>query len=60
MSSHAIINDDDNAYNAYLLRRQQEKKQKQEFLNLKSQVEELKSDMKDIKELLTILVKGNQ
>lgn len=60
MSSHAIVNNDDDAYNAYMLKRQQEKKQRQEFLNLKSEVAELKNDIKDIKELLTILVKANQ
>lgn len=58
MSSHAIINNDDAEYNAYLVRREQEKRQKQQFQGLKEEVEELKNDMKDIKELLTILIKA--
>lgn len=58
VSSHAIINNDDEAYRAYVTRRQQEKRQREELQNLKSEVEELKTDIKDIKDLLTILVKG--
>jgi hypothetical protein len=60
MSSNAIINDDDTAYRAYVSRRELEKRQREEFLNLKDDVQGLKDDIKDIKELLLILAKGKQ
>lgn len=59
VSSHAIINNDDEAYRAYVTRRHQEKRQREELSKVKSEVEELKSDIKEIKNLLTLLVKGN-
>lgn len=58
VSSHAIINNDDAAYSAYIAKRDLQKKKAEEFSQLKYEVEELKNDINIIKELLLSMVKG--
>lgn len=58
MSSKAIINTNDDDYEAY--RRSRENAKKQAML-IKSQMQEiecLKSDMQEIKQMLNLLIKG--
>jgi hypothetical protein len=53
MSSHAILSTNENEYQAYRRSRDAIKRQSQE-------IQELKSDMQDIKEMLQALLKGKE
>lgn len=53
MSSHAIVSTDDREYEAYRRSRDVVKRQSKE-------IQELKSDMQDIKEMLSALLKGKE
>jgi hypothetical protein len=54
----AIINSDTNEYQNYLNNYERLKKQQQEFENLKDTVNTLSSDIGDIKNLLTTLIRS--
>ena len=53
MSSHAIISTDDAAYNAYKSRREMEKKRQTVIDNQIREIESLKNDMLEIKNMLS-------
>lgn len=53
MSSHAILSTNDDEYNAYKRSRDAVKRQSKE-------IQELKSEMQDIKEMLKALLKGKE
>jgi heat shock protein HspQ len=60
VSSHAIINNDDAAYRAYVAKRDLQKKKAEELSQLKEEVQELKNDIGIIKELLLSMSKGKE
>lgn len=58
MSSHAIVSTDDNAFNAYQRKRLLEKKQKQLVEQQAQEIASLKSDMEEIKQMLSQVLRG--
>ena len=58
MSSHAIVSTDDNEYNAYQRKRLLEKKQKQLVEQQAQEIASLKSDMEEIKQMLSQVLRG--
>lgn len=54
-SNHALINTNTNAYKQYIMQRESQKK----VMNVESEVNSLKKDVSDIKEMLKILIKQN-
>lgn len=58
MTSHAIISTNDSDYNAYLKRRDLEKKNKKLMDDQAEQISELRSDMQEIKQMLVQIIKG--
>lgn len=56
MSSNAIISTDDAGYNAYKTRREIEKKRQEHMLKNSNEIEELKNEMLEIKQLLNMLI----
>ena len=57
-SSHAIINTDDNEYKAFKARREAELKKRRQFEDQSKEIEYIKSEMAEIKQMLAILIKG--
>lgn len=55
VSNHAVINTNVNAYKQYLHSRESQKK----VVSIESEVDSLKRDVQDIKEMLKILIKQN-
>ncbi len=55
-SSKAIVNTDTTGYQAYVSNRDKLLSEKQRIDNVETKVEEIKSDLSDIKNLLTQLV----
>ncbi len=53
--NHALINTNVNAYKQYRMNRESQKK----VVSIESEVESLKKDVGDIKEMLMILIKQN-
>lgn len=60
VSSHAILNNDDAAYAAYLAKKDSQKKKAEELSQLKEEVQDLKNDISIIKELLLSMLKGKE
>lgn len=60
VSSHAILNNDDAAYKAYIAKKELQKKKAEELSQLKEEVQELKNDISVIKELLLSMSKGKE
>lgn len=60
VSSHAILNNDDAAYKAYIAKKEMQKKKAEELSQLKEEVQELKNDISVIKELLLSMSKGKE
>jgi K+/H+ antiporter YhaU regulatory subunit KhtT len=58
MSSHAIIATSDNEYNEYRKRRDAQKRQLEMVNKQAEEIQSLKNDMQEIKQLLKQLVKG--
>lgn len=58
MSSHAILNTDDDAYEAYRRGRENLKKQSEIIQNQAKEITTLKNEMQEIKEMLSTLIKG--
>ena len=54
-----IINTNSSAYQQYINRRQQRKREKEKSLNVEEDLANLKSEMSEIKSLLKELVNGN-
>ena len=54
-SNHALINTNVNAYKHYVHQRESQKKVR----SLESEVDSLKEDISDIKQMLSILIKQN-
>jgi len=54
-TNHALINTNVNAYKQYIAQRDSQKK----VMSVESEVESLKKDVTDIKEMLMILIKQN-
>ena len=54
-----IINTNSSAYQQYINRRQQRKREKEKSLNVEVDLANLKSEMSEIKSLLKELVNGN-
>ena len=54
-----IINTNSSAYQQYINRRQQRKREKEKSLNIEEDLANLKSEMSEIKSLLKELVNGN-
>jgi hypothetical protein len=54
-SNHALINTNVNAYKQYIHQRDSQNK----VVSLESEVDSLKKDITDIKEMLSILIKQN-
>lgn len=54
-SNHALINTNVNAYKQYVQQRESQKK----VMDIESEVNSLKKDVTDIKEMLMILIKQN-
>ena len=52
-TNHALINTNVNAYKQYIAQRESQKK----VMSVESEVESLKKDVTDIKEMLMILIK---
>lgn len=53
--NHALINMNTNAYKQYRINRESQKK----VVTIESEVDSLKKDVQDIKEMLKILIKQN-
>lgn len=58
MSSHAIINTDDEAYEAYRRNRQNMKRQAEVIDQQSKEIKALKSDIQEIKDMLSTLIRG--
>lgn len=58
MSSHAIINNDDEAYEAYRRNRQNMKRQAEIMHQQSNEIKTLKNDIQEIKEMLSTLIRG--
>jgi hypothetical protein len=58
MSSHAIVNMDDDAYEAYRRGRDNLKRQSEIIRTQAKEINDLKNDMEQIKEMLSTLIKG--
>jgi hypothetical protein len=58
MSSHAIVSTDDNEFEAYQRRRLAEKKQKQIVEQQSQEIASLKSDIEEIKQMLSQVLRG--
>lgn len=56
MSSNAIISTDDAAYNAYRIRRESERKRQAVIDHQLEEIESLKTEMLEIKQLLSQLI----
>ena len=54
-----IINTNASAYQQYINRREQRKREKEKSLNVEEDIANLKSEMSEIKSLLKELVNGN-
>ena len=54
-----IINTNVSAYQQYINRREQRKREKEKSLNVEEDIASLKSDLSEIKSLLKELVNGN-
>lgn len=59
VASHAIISTNDAEFSAYAKRREAEKRNKKMMDDQLKEIESLKSDMLEIKQLLSQLIKGN-
>lgn len=57
--TNAIINTNEQDYNAYLARKKSAMKEKQKIENLESQINEVKDDLNEIKMLLRRLSNGS-
>lgn len=60
MSSNAIISTNEIEYQAYKARRESEKKRQQMIDDQASQIESLKDEMSEIKQMLSILINKGQ
>ena len=60
VSSNAIIATNDNEFKAYQKKREIEKRNKQLIEDQLQQIESLKSDVNEIKNMLSQLLKGNK
>ena len=58
--SGAIISTDDAAFNAYMKKRKEDAKKNQLLKQQAEEIQSLKSDMQEIKEMLNVLLKGKQ
>lgn len=58
VSSGAIISTNDNEYNAYKLKRENELKRQKQIEDQVKELNDLKSEMLEIKQMLNILIKG--
>lgn len=58
MSSHAILNTDDEAFEAYRRNRENMKRQAEVIRDQSKEIASLKDDMQEIKQMLSILLKG--
>lgn len=58
MSSHAIINNDDEAYEAYRRNRQNMKRQAELIDQQSKEIKTLKNDIQEIKDMLSTLIRG--
>ena len=54
-----IINTNASAYQQYINRREQRKREKEKSLNVEEDLANLKSELSEIKSLLKVLVNGN-
>lgn len=59
VTSHAIISTNDAEFSAHQKRREVEKRNKKMMNDQLNEIESLKSDMLEIKQLLSQLIKGN-
>lgn len=60
MSSHAIVNNNDAGYDAYIRSRERARQQAKIMQQHSEELNNLKSDMQEIKQMLSILIKGKQ
>lgn len=60
MSSHAIISTNEAEYQAYLSKRELEKKRQQLIAKQANQIEALQAEMSEIKQLLSMLINKGQ
>jgi hypothetical protein len=58
VSSGAIISNNNNEYNAYKLKRENELKRQKQIEDQVKELNDLKSEMLEIKQMLNILIKG--
>ena len=58
VSSGAIISTNDNEYNAFKLKRENELKRQKQIEDQVKELNDLKSEMLEIKQMLNILIKG--
>lgn len=59
MSSHAILSTNDSDYEAYRRNREATKRQQDVIKQQMQEIESLKTDMQEIKMMLTTLIRGN-
>jgi hypothetical protein len=60
LSSHAIVDTNDDNYEAYRRSRENAKKQSILIRNQKEEIDCLKSDIQEIKQMLNLLVRGKE
>ena len=58
MSSHAILVNNDTSYEAYKRSRDKDRKQRELIEQQAKEMESLKNDMQEIKQMITLLIKG--
>jgi hypothetical protein len=60
LSSHAIVDTNDDGYEAYRRSRENAKKQSILIKNQKEEIDCLKSDIQEIKQMLNLLIRGKE
>lgn len=58
-SSGAVLNSDRSAYDNYMIRKKQEQLRKEQQLSQQQEINNLKSELSEIKQLLQILVRDH-